>query len=67
MEENVSAVGKVGESIFLRTVSGVIRIDTKKDKKEFLPCEEGKMLIYDTDTAIVCGDAKAEYLVFERN
>lgn len=67
LEENISAIGMADDSVFLRTVSGVIRLDTKEDEKEFLPCEEGKMLIYDADTAIVCGDAKAEYLVFERH
>jgi hypothetical protein len=67
LEENISAIGMADNSVFLRTVSGVIRLDTKEDEKEFLPCEEGKMLIYDADTAIVCGDAKAEYLVFERH
>lgn len=65
-EEIISSVRKSGDSVFLRTVSGVIRLDTRQDEREFLPCEDGKLLIYDENTAIVCGEAKAEYLVFER-
>lgn len=62
--ENVSAVSKMGDFVFLRTVSGVIRIDLDKDESEFLPSDDGKMLIYSDSTAIICGEAKAEYLVF---
>ena len=62
--ENVSAVSIEGEHLFMRTATGVIRTDLKKKESEFLPCEAGKMLIYGEDTAMVCGDARAEYLVF---
>ena len=62
--ENISAVKKMGDFIFLRTVSGVTRIDINKKASEFLPSDSGKMLIYSEETAIVCGEAKAEYLVF---
>ena len=51
----------------MRTASGVIRIDMDKNEREFLPSESGKMLIYGNDTAMVCGDAKAEYLVFGKD
>ena len=64
ISENVSAVTQTDGFIFARTVSGVIRIDASGDKREFLPSDSGKMLVYDKDTAIVCGEARAEYLVF---
>jgi hypothetical protein len=63
--ENISAESTYGDFIFLRTVTGVIRIDTSNGEREFLPSDSGKMPIYGEDTAIVCGDAKAEYLVFD--
>ena len=62
--ENISSVGIQENFIFLRTVSGVIRIDTDTERREYLPSDRGKMIIYGKDTAIVCGEAKAEYLVF---
>ena len=64
VSENVSAASIAGDFVFLRTVSGVIRIDTEDDEREFLPSDEGSMLVYSDSTAIVCGEAKAEYLVF---
>ena len=65
VSENVSSAAVYGDYLFLGTVSGVIRIDSSDGEREFLPSENGKMLVYSEDTAIVCGDAKAEYLVFD--
>ena len=62
--DNISDVAVFGKYVFLQTVSGVIRLDTKEDKTEYLPSNNGEMLIYDEETAIVCGEARAEYLVF---
>ena len=65
--ENVSAIEQCDGYLFLRTASGVIRIDMDNNEREFLPSESGKMLIYGNDTAMVCGEAKAEYLVFGKD
>jgi hypothetical protein len=62
--ENVSALSLEGGYLFMRTATGVIRIDIRKEESEFLACDNGKMLVYGEDTAMVCGDARAEYLVF---
>ncbi len=62
--ENISDVSIYEEYIFMQTVSGVIRLNGKTEEKEFLLTEGGTMLIYGEDTAIVCGEARAEYLVF---
>ena len=67
VSENISAAAVHGDYLFLRTVTGVIRIDASSGAQSFLPSDSGKMLIYSEDTAIVCGDAKAEYLVFYDN
>ena len=67
LSENVSAIEQCDGYLFLRTASGVLRIDMDKNEREFLPSENGKMLIYSNDTAMVCGDAKAEYLVFGKD
>ena len=67
LSENVSAIEQCDGYLFLRTASGVIRIDMDNNEREFLPSESGKMLIYGNDTAMVCGEAKAEYLVFGKD
>jgi hypothetical protein len=64
VSENISEAAFVSEYVFLRTVSGVIRINVNDEDREFLSSDSGEMLIYGEDTAIVCGEAKAEYLVF---
>lgn len=63
--ENVSKTDIVGEYLFLQTASGVIRINTDDKTRQFLSSNKGTMLVYSEDTAIVCGEAKAEYLVFD--
>ena len=62
--ENVKRADIVGEYLFLQTASGVVRINTDNKTREFLSSSQGSMLVYSEDTAIVCGEAKAEYLVF---
>ena len=64
IEENVSSIILEGKYLFLRTSDGVIRIDVNNEESEFLTSENGKMLVYNENTAMVCGDARAEYLVF---
>ena len=63
--ENITKADIVGEYLFLQTSSGVIRINTDDKTREYLPSSQGSMLVYSEDTAIVCGEAKAEYLVFD--
>ena len=62
--QNVSAIAQSGEYVFLQTANGVTRIDSGNKKSEFLSSDGGKLLIYSDDTAMVCTDARAEYLVF---
>lgn len=63
--ENITKTDIVGKYLFLQTASGVIRIDTDAKTRQFLSSNNGSMLVYSEDTAIVCGEAKAEYLVFD--
>ena len=62
--DNVSDLAIYDEFVFVQTGSGVIRIDGNSGDSEKLTCDAGKLLIYGEDTAIVCGEAKARYLVF---
>ncbi len=63
--ENIKRADVCGDYVFLQTSSGVIRINTDTEQKDYLPSSQGDMLVYSADTAIVCGYSKAEYLVFE--
>jgi len=65
--DNVSDLSVYDEFVFVQTGSGVIRIDGDNGKSEKLPCEPGRLLIYGEDTAIICGEAKAYYLVFGKD
>ena len=63
--ENIIRADIVEKYLFLQTSSGVIRIDTDDKTRQYLTSGQGSMLVYSEDTAIVCGEAKAEYLVFD--
>ena len=66
---NVSDIGVFGAYVFLQTESGVERLDpsAKKDEDRFqsLSSGDGKMLIYNQKTVLICGESKAEYLIFQ--
>ena len=64
VNDNVRAISTFEEFVFLRTDAGVVRVEMQTLDEEFLTSGQGKMLIYSADTALVCGDSKAEYLVF---
>ncbi len=64
--ENVLDIGVYGKFLFLQTARGVIRIDAESGDKEELLSGQGKMLIYNGNTVLVCGESKAEYLVFSK-
>lgn len=65
INDNVKDIGLYEGYVFLRTDSGVIRVNAATLEQQFSSAGQGKMLIYSADTALVCGDSKAEYLVFE--
>lgn len=64
---NVTDIGVFEKYIFIRTESGVVRLDSKTNKEKELLSDQGKMLVYNESTVLICGSSKAEYLVFEDN
>ena len=64
VQASVTDVAIYGNYLFLQTETGVIRLDTGTKEEEELSSGNGKMLIYNTNTVVICGDSKAEYLVF---
>ncbi len=65
ISDNIKDIGLFEDCIFMRTDSGVLRIAADHVKEQLLPSDQGKMLIYSENTVLVCGDSKAEYLVFD--
>ena len=62
---NVSDISIYDSKIFLRIDQGVVRIDPKTGNRQQLISGNGKMLIYNGKTALICGESKAEYLIFD--
>ncbi len=65
VQDSVIDIAVFGEYLFLQTNEGVIRLHSASGNEEFLVSGNGRLLLYSEDTALVCGESKAEYLVFE--
>ena len=63
-DSNIKDIDIFDGYIFIRTDDGVLRVNGKNASQEFLSSGQGRLLIYNANTALVCGDSKAEYLVF---
>ena len=66
VEFNVSDIGVYDSYLFLQTEDGITRLDTQRETTEHLTSGDGVMMIYNDRTAMVCGESKAEYLMFAR-
>ena len=64
---NTMQIGLSKGFAFVNTGDGVARISLKNGKDEFLPSDNGRLLVYSETTALICGEARAEYLVFGKN
>ncbi len=56
----------LGNYIFVRTDTGVLRFDISSRETEKYTCPSGNMLVYDESTVIICGESKAVYIKFGR-
>lgn len=61
---NVKFLDMAEQYVFLRSESGVLRLDTISGEEQFEECQSGTMLVYDAKTVIVCAASKAVYLKF---
>ena len=64
VDNSIKDIDLFEEYLFFRTDSGVVRVNISSLEEELLTSGQGEMLIYSADTALICGDSKAEYLVF---
>lgn len=51
--------------VFLKSDTGAVRINTRNGDEERCDCQSGKMLVYDSSTAIICAESKAIYIKFK--
>ncbi len=65
VNNNIKDISVYENYVFLRTDEGVLRIKANNYDEQFLVSGQGQMLIYSADTALICGDSKAEYIVFD--
>ncbi len=65
INDTVKDIGIFDGYVFLRNDEGVVRVNPVTLDEQRLTSSQGKMLIYSSNTVLVCGDARAEYLVFE--
>ncbi len=61
---NVSDLSVYGEYLFLQTEQGITRFRCEDKTYETLRSGQGQLLIYNDKTALVCGESKAQYLIF---
>lgn len=64
---NVIDVCVYGRYLFCQTEDGVSRLNVRRERWERLSGKDGSLLVYNEKTALVCGESKAEYLVFDRD
>lgn len=64
VDYNVLDVGIAGSYLFLQIDKGIVRLNAKDQEAQTLPCGHGELLVYNEETALVCGESKAEYLIF---
>ncbi len=62
---NISDISVYDDCLFLQSDQGIIRLKSSGGDRELLNCGNGKMLIYNKNTVLVCGESKAEYLIFK--
>ena len=66
VRESVREISLLDRYVFIRSESGVSRLDTSNDELESYECQSGRMLVYDGATAIICAESKAVYVKFKK-
>ena len=64
VRDSVKEISVFGKHIFVRSDTGIIRLNTLNGEEEKYTCQSGNMLIYDESTAMICGESKAVYIKF---
>ena len=65
VRESVREIAVLGDYIFVRSDTGVVRVRTFNGEEEKYTTQSGNMLVYDETTVMICGDSKAIYVKFK--
>ena len=65
VRESVREIAVMGDYIFVRSDTGVVRVHTMNGEEEKYTCQAGNMLVYNESTVIICGESKAIYVKFK--
>ena len=65
VRESVREIAVLGDYVFVRSDTGVVRIRTMNGEEEEYTCQSGNMLVYNDSTVIICGESKAIYVKFK--
>lgn len=65
VRESVREITVLGDYIFVRSDTGVVRLHTMNGEEEKYTTQSGNMLVYNESTVIICGESKAIYVKFK--
>lgn len=65
VRSSVSEIAVLDKYIFIKSDTGAMRLDTASGEEERYECQSGRMLVYDSSTAIICAESKAIYIKFK--
>ena len=65
VRSSVREISMLDGYAFIKSDTGVMRINTRNGDEEKYDCQSGRMLVYDSSTAIICAESKAIYIKFK--
>ena len=65
VRSSVREISVLDEYVFVKSDTGAMRINTRNGDEERYECQSGRMLVYDSSTAIICAESKAIYIKFK--
>ena len=65
VRSSVREISVLDKYVFIKSDTGAMRLNTQNGDEERYECQSGRMLVYDSSTAIICAESKAIYIKFK--
>ena len=65
VRSSVREISVLDKYVFIKSDTGAMRLNTQNGDEERYDCQSGRMLVYDSSTAIICAESKAIYIKFK--
>ncbi len=65
VRSSVREIAVLDRYVFIKSDTGALRVNTANGDEERYECQSGRMLVYDSSTAIICAESKAIYIKFK--